>query len=61
MNLSFFFVVFIVVIMTLTGQSEGKKFLKSLEKMGKNIGKAAAKALPIIDGYARVARDLRDL
>nr|CAI5823039.1 unnamed protein product [Callosobruchus analis] len=43
------------------GSSDHKHHEESTEKVGKNIGKAVEKALPIVEGIARVARDLGDL
>ncbi|KAJ8974771.1 hypothetical protein NQ317_002485 [Molorchus minor] len=58
MKLSLIFVVFVAVIMALTGQAESKHFFKKLEKVGKNIRNAAERALPIVGGYANVAKQV---
>ncbi|CAH1954526.1 unnamed protein product [Acanthoscelides obtectus] len=56
MKLSIFFFVIVAALLVLTGQSEGKKFFKRIEKVGKNIRNAAERVLPTAVGYAGLVR-----
>ncbi|XP_028145196.1 cecropin-B2 [Diabrotica virgifera virgifera] len=53
MKVSFIFILAIIVLLSLTGELEAKKFWKKVEKVGQNIRKASEKTLPIVQGYGR--------
>ncbi|XP_074027637.1 cecropin-C-like [Leptinotarsa decemlineata] len=59
MKLSFLLIfIAFVFILAGSGQVEGKKFWKRVEKVGKNIRKAAEKTLPTVIGYAGVVKQV---
>ncbi|XP_050512345.1 cecropin-B-like [Diabrotica virgifera virgifera] len=59
MKISFILIFAIILILTLTGEIEAKKFWKKVEKVGQNIRKAAKKTLPIIGGYVGIANQIK--